>query len=111
MINSYNKIQLDVLISQINFWDEILQVSVGSSVHHQEFFTVHTAMVYVIQVCWQLASKIRTQLHFRPDPARKLLANLYDIYHRCVYSEKLLMMDRGTDRNLESFIPKINLRN
>jgi len=33
-----------------------------------------------IQVCWQLASK--------------LLANLYDIYHWCVCSEKLLMMDR-----------------
>jgi len=30
---------------------------------------------------------------FRPDPARKLSANLYDIYHCCVYNEKLLMMD------------------
>jgi len=29
----------------------------------------------------------------------------------CVYSEKLLMMDRGTVRNMYSFIPKINLRN
>jgi len=37
---------------------------------------------------------------FRPDPARKLSANLYDIYHCCVYSEKLLMMDRGTVRNM-----------
>ena len=37
---------------------------------------------------------------FRPDPARKLLANLYAIYHCCVYSEKLLMMDRGTARNM-----------
>ena len=46
----------------------------------REFFTVHTAMVYVIQVC-------------------------------CVYSEKLLMMDRGNFRNMQSFIPKINLRN
>jgi len=27
-------------------------------------------------------------------------ANLYDIYHCCVYSEKLLMMDRGTVRNM-----------
>jgi len=26
-------------------------VSDSSSVHHQEFFTVHTAVVYVIQVC------------------------------------------------------------
>jgi len=42
-------------------------------------------MVYVIQ----LASRIRT---LRPDPARKM----YDIYHCCVYSEKLLTMDRGT---------------
>ena len=33
-------------------------------------------------------------------PARKLSANLYDIHHCCVYSEKLLMMDRGTVRNM-----------
>ena len=26
--------------------------------------------------------------------------NLYDIYHCCVYSEKLLMMDRGTVQNM-----------
>jgi hypothetical protein len=26
--------------------------------------------------------------------------NLYDIYHCCVYSEYLLMMDRGTARNM-----------
>jgi len=35
-------------ISQIYFWDETLHVSNSSSVHHQEFFTVNTAMVYVI---------------------------------------------------------------
>ena len=34
--------------------------------------------VYVIQVCWQLASGIR------PEPARKLSANLCDIYHCCL---------------------------
>jgi len=68
----------------------------SSSVHHKGFFTVHTAMVYDIQ----LASRIRTELQFRPDPARKLSPNLYDINHCCVYSEKLLMMDRGTVRNM-----------
>jgi len=26
--------------------------------------------------------------------------NLYDIYHCCVYSEKILMTDRGTARNM-----------
>jgi len=33
-------------------------------------------------------------------PAHKLSANLYDIYHCCVYSEKLVMMDRGTVQNM-----------
>jgi hypothetical protein len=33
---------------------------------------------------------------YHPDPAGKLSANLYDIYHCCVYSEKLLMINRGT---------------
>ena len=37
-----------------------------------------------------------TELQFRPEPARKLLANLYDIYYFCVYCEKLLIMDKGT---------------
>ena len=53
----------------------------SSSVHHQEFFTVHTAMVCVIQVCWQLASRIRLE---HPDPVHKLSANLYDIPLLCV---------------------------
>ena len=33
---------------------------------------------------------------FRPDPVRKL----YGINHCCAYSEKLLMMDRETVRNM-----------
>jgi len=37
---------------------------------------------------------------FHPDPARKLSAILYDIYHCCVYSVKLLTMDRATVRNM-----------
>ena len=43
-----------------------LHVSHSSSAHHQEFFTAHTAMVYVIQICRQLASRIRTDLNFHP---------------------------------------------
>jgi len=46
----------------LNFSNSILEkklhVSDSSSVHHQEIFTIHTAMIYVIQVCWQLASRI-----------------------------------------------------
>ena len=48
---------------------KILHVSDSSSVHHQEFFLLYTIMVYVIQICWQLASRITT-------------------FHCCVYSEK-----------------------
>jgi len=72
------------IISQIYFWKKTLHVSDSSSVHHQDFFTVHTAMLYVIHVCWQLASRIRMELQFSSHPARKLSANLYDIYHCCL---------------------------
>jgi hypothetical protein len=58
------------LISQIYFGNETLHASDSSSPHHQELFTVHSAMVYVIQVCRQLASRIRMELQFHPDPAR-----------------------------------------
>jgi len=33
------------------FWNEILHVSDSSFVQYQEFFTVHTEMVYVIHFC------------------------------------------------------------
>ena len=42
-------LSLDALISQIYFWNKILHVSNSSSVHHQEFFTVHRAVVYSVQ--------------------------------------------------------------
>jgi hypothetical protein len=60
-------------------------------------FSLHTWQLYVIQFCRQIAIRIRME-HSVPD--RKLSAKLYDIYHCCVYSEKLLMMDRGTVRNM-----------
>ena len=56
-------------VFQTYFWDKTLHVSESSFVHHQEFFTVHTA-------------------------------DLFDIYHCCVYSEELLMMDCGTVQNM-----------
>ena len=45
----------------------------------------------------RFASRIRMK---HPDPVRNLSANLYHIHHCCVYGEKLLMMDRGTVRNM-----------
>jgi hypothetical protein len=84
-------------ISQILFWNENLHASDNFFVHHQAFSTVSTAMIYVIQVCRQLSSRIRTE---HPDPALKLSTNLYDIYHCCVNGGKLLMMDKGIVRNM-----------
>ena len=55
--DSFSTVMMVVRISQIYSWNEILCVSDSSSVHYQEFFTVHTAMVYVIKVCWQLVSR------------------------------------------------------
>jgi len=48
--------------SKFYFWNETLHVSDTSSVHHQEFFTVHTAMLCAIQVCGHSASRIRIKL-------------------------------------------------
>jgi len=58
-------------------------------------------MVYVMPTACDQDQKVRPNpARKRPDPVSKLLAKLYDIYHCCVYSEKLLMMDRGTVRNM-----------
>jgi hypothetical protein len=43
----------DVLNSQIYFGNETLHVSDSSSVLHQELFTVHSAMVYVIHTAFE----------------------------------------------------------
>ena len=48
VINFLKENQLDALISQIYYWNETLHVSDSSSVHHLEFFIVHTANLYGI---------------------------------------------------------------
>jgi hypothetical protein len=58
------------------FWNETLQVSDSSSVHHQQFFAVQTAMVYVIQFCRQLASRLSL-----------LASSLRNCVYCCVYSK------------------------
>ena len=59
---------------------------------------------------WYMSYRFADSLR-RLDPACKLSANQYDVYHCCVYREKLLMIDGGIVRNMWSFIPKTNLRN
>ena len=64
-------------------------------------FSLYTQQSGLLTTCEQdQRGTVLVLLQFRPDPARKLSANQYDIYHCCVYGEKLLMMDRGTVRNM-----------
>jgi len=79
------------------FWNETLHVLDSSSVHHQEFLTVNTAIHTGLRTA---CKQDQDGMAFRPDPAFKLSANLYDIHHCCVYNGKLLTMDRGTVQNM-----------
>jgi hypothetical protein len=65
-------------------------------------YSLYTQQWYMSYRQLTSSNRIRMELQFHPDPAavRKLSTNLYDIYHCCVYSEHLLMMDRGTVRNI-----------
>jgi len=61
-------------------------------------FSLYTQQCYI---SYRFADSLRAgSERNRPDSARKLSAKLFDMYHCCVYSEKLLMMDRGAVRNM-----------
>jgi hypothetical protein len=61
------------------FGSETLHFADSSSVHHQELFTVHSAMVCVVPVCRQLSSsRIKMELQFHHDPTREMSTNPYD---------------------------------
>jgi uncharacterized protein YcfL len=92
VIVSYNKNQRDALISQIYFWNRTLHVSDRFSVHHQESSTVHTAIDMSYRVYWLLASGIRM------EQAASIPCMTYT--YCCVYSARLLMMDRKPVRNM-----------
>ena len=67
-----------------------LSIIRSSSLHTQQWYT-----------SCSFADKLRAGSGWTyPNTARKLSAKLYDIYHCCVYSEELLMMNEGTDRNM-----------
>jgi len=84
VIYSCSKSQRDVFISQIYFWSRTLHVSDVSLSIIRSINTVHTAIYTGLTDCL-LASRQK---------------DLYDIYHCCVYSGRLLMMGRETVRNM-----------
>ena len=65
---------------------------------------IRSYSLYTLQWCMseRFADRLRAGSGRNSDPI--LLAssqlNLYDMHHCCVYSEKLLMMDRGTVRSM-----------
>ena len=73
VINLLQYNQLDALISQIYFWNETLHVSDSSSVHHQELFTVHTAMV---QSDTKNGNFWKTQQKLKKSKEKKLLTEI-----------------------------------
>jgi len=56
--------QLDALISQIYSGMKLYMFRTVPLSVITSLFTVHSAMVYVIQVCRQLSSTTRMELHF-----------------------------------------------
>jgi len=71
----------------------------------KSFFLLYTQQRYM---SYSFADSLQ---QFRPDPTRKLSANLCDIYHCCLYSEKT--PDNGqTDcpKHVEFYSKKVNLR-
>jgi len=79
---------------------ETLHVSDSSSVHHQEFIHVHSAMVYVIQVCRQLASWTGMVLSSIPFLLESCLKTCMTYTSAECTVNKLLMMDRRNARNM-----------
>ena len=63
---------------------------VGAAYHVVQESAVESVVGQVCVVCYVVACKQDQDV-------------MYDIYHWCVYSEKLLMMDRGTVRNIQFY--------
>jgi hypothetical protein len=84
------------------FWNETQHVSDSSFVHHQELFTVHTAMVYVIQ----------TALKQQQDPccSKAVYKHVWRVPLRSVQWITPDDGQRNCPKHVE-FHSKINLRN
>ena len=68
-------------------------------------FSLYTQQFYVIQVCGTFCEQDQD------GSVLILLASCMTFTIAVCTVKKLLMMDRGTVRNMYSFIPKINLKN
>jgi len=81
----------------------------------RSLFTVHSAIVYVIQVYRQLSSRTRMELQFQDGTTVQgwNYSSILVLLESCMtYTiaectvNKLLIMDRGNLRNMLSFMPE-----
>ena len=94
--------QPDALIIQIYFLIKLF------SDHHQEFSTVHSALVSFMKVWWPLPSRVRME---HSDSVWKRSSNLHETYQCRMYSRKLLTMGREDAPKCVEFYSRINLNN
>ena len=85
-----------------------LHVSDSSSVHHQEFFTVHTAVVYFIQVCWQptRCTNLKFILEWNSTCFGQFLCPSSGVFH-C--AQQWYMLYRFADNQLDALISNLDL--
>ena len=93
-----------------------LHVSDSSSVHHQEVFTVHTAVIYAIQVYWQLVRKLSANLYVllcvqwkTPGGGQRNCPKHVEFYFKNKF-EKLVHLFGFIIRNLETNITVLKFR-
>jgi hypothetical protein len=91
--------QPDALIIQILFCYKTLHVSGIFSAHHQEFSTLHSALVSFVQVYDD-----RFQAESGQNCLEAVTKNLHETYQCRMYSRELLMMGREDARNMWSLI-------
>ena len=93
------------LISQIYSWNETLHVLDSSSVQQQEFF--HSTHSNGICHTGLLTACEQEQMLLLTSCLQTCMTYTIAV---CTV-KKLLLLDRGTVQNMQSFMPRINLRN
>jgi len=90
--------------SDVTRYSNILKLfffGVHVTVHRDKFLIINKLYALISQIYfWIETLQDQDGNAFHPDPALKLSANLYDICIAVCTVKKLLMMDRGTVRNM-----------
>ena len=89
--------QLDALIIQILFCYKTLHVLGIFSAHHQEFYTVHSALVSYMQV---YDDRFPAESGWNCSSLEAVIKKLHETNQCRTYSSKLLMMGREDAQNM-----------